>query len=149
MAKNCSPTFRLGTFRTLSGYFFTYFFLPLLECLAQTSFVCSLKRGGLALLWCESPLTNSIIFSSSSFCFTCLLATVSFLAHLFSNILWSESAFALFRGRTSGMVSGKYQRLKRRSLIKSPWYARTRDLLIQRCWKRVMGLRWFLKLVTD
>lgn len=59
-------TFRLGTFLTLSGYFFTYFFLPLRECRAQTSFVWSLKRGGTALEPCVSPLTNSTIFSSSS-----------------------------------------------------------------------------------
>jgi len=30
-------TFRLGTFRTLSGYFLTYFFLPLREWRAQIS----------------------------------------------------------------------------------------------------------------
>ena len=48
-------TFRLGTFLTLSGCFLTYFFLPLRECLAQTSLVWSLKRGGTALLPCVSP----------------------------------------------------------------------------------------------
>ena len=60
-------TLRLGTFLTLSGYFFTYFFLPLLVCRAHTSFVWSLNLGGTALEPCVSPLTNSTIFSSSSF----------------------------------------------------------------------------------
>jgi hypothetical protein len=32
---NIQYTFRLGTFRTLSGYFLTYFFLPLREWRAQ------------------------------------------------------------------------------------------------------------------
>ncbi len=59
-------TFRLGTFLTLSGNFFTYFFLPLLVCLAHTSFVCSLNRGGTAFDPCVSPLTNSTTRSSSS-----------------------------------------------------------------------------------
>ena len=35
--KGMGQTLRLGTFRTLSGYFFTYFFLPLLEWRAQTN----------------------------------------------------------------------------------------------------------------
>lgn len=34
---NTQHTFRLGTFRTLSGYFLTYFFLPLREWRAQIS----------------------------------------------------------------------------------------------------------------
>jgi hypothetical protein len=51
-------TFRLGTLRTLSGCFLTYFLRPLRECLAQTSFVWSLNRGGSALLPCVSPLQD-------------------------------------------------------------------------------------------
>src|SRR6266702_289116 len=65
--KRTGQTLRLGTFRTLSGYFLTYFFLPLLEWRAQTSLTWSLKRGGTALDPWVSPLTNSTIFSSSSF----------------------------------------------------------------------------------
>ena len=64
---NGGNTFRLGTFRTLSGYFLTYFFLPLREWRAQISLTWSLKRGGTALDPCVSPLTNSTTFSSSSF----------------------------------------------------------------------------------
>lgn len=59
-------SFRLGTLRTRSGNFLTYFLRPLREWRAHTSFVWSLKRGGTALLPCVSPFTNSTIFAASS-----------------------------------------------------------------------------------
>ena len=53
-------TFRLGTLRTRSGCFLTYFLRPLRECLAQSNFVCSLKRGGMALLPWVSPFEKTL-----------------------------------------------------------------------------------------